>query len=100
MSKYQKNYKERVIKDNDSVICTQRKPPKNANAYVEMYERKPPKNETSYIGAQHVSKKMAKKFLFEHKKFIKLSERDHEHRERRYFLELYNDIILYITLFD
>lgn len=94
MSKYQKNYKERVIKDNCPVICAQRKPPKNANAYIEMYNKA-----TLYLGSQHVSKKRAKKFLFEHKKFIKLSERDHEHRERRYFVELYNEI-LYITLFD
>lgn len=99
MSKHQKKYKERVIKDNDPVICTRRKPSKNANAYVEMYERKPAKNATTYIGAQLISKKRAKKFLFEHKKFIKLFERDHEHRERRYFLERC-DIILYITLFD
>lgn len=99
MSKYQKNYKERVIKDNDSIICTQRKPPKNAHTYIEMYQRKPPKNTIAYVGAQCISKKRAKKFLFEHKKFMKLSERDHEHRERRYFVEFY-DTILYITLFD
>lgn len=96
MSKYQKNYKERVIKDNDPVICAQRKPPKNANAYIEICNKAIP---SIYEGAQLVSKKRAKKFLFEHKKFIKLSERDHEHRERHYFVELYNKI-LYITLFD
>lgn len=97
MSKYQKNYKERIIKDNDPVICTQRKPPKNANAYVETCNKA---NRMIRDGAQHVSKKRAKKFLFEHKKFIKLSERDHVHRERRYFVELYDTILLYITLFD
>lgn len=96
MSKYQKNYKEHVIKDNYPIICTQRKPPKNANAYVEMCNKA---NRTICEGAQLISKKRAKNFLFEHKKFIKLSERDREHRERRYFVELY-DMILYITLFD
>lgn len=102
MSKYQKNYKERVIKDNDSIICTQRKPPKNAHAYIEMYKlTKTERFDKAmiYDGAQHVSKKRAKKFLFEKKKFIKFFERNRESRERLYIVERYN-MILYITLFD
>lgn len=96
MSKYQKNYKERVIKDNCPIICTQRKPPKIANAYIEMCNKAFP---SICEGAQHVSKKRAKKFLFEHKKFIKLFKRNYEHQERLYIVEFY-DTILYITLFD